>query len=325
LNSKVFFYKSIGNTEDFETTFEPHFTIHGFRYVEVSGYPGEPKMTDIAGRVAHSDTPINGHFESSHPMVNQLAKNIVWGQRGNFISVPTGCSQRDERTGWMGDAGFFAHTSVYNADVAAFYTKWMRDVREAQSTSGGFSDVSPRIIDNSDGAPAWGDAGVIIPYIVWRMYGDLQIIEDNYKAMTKWIDYIESQNSDLIWRKRVNNNFGDWLEINAKTPKDVLSTAYFAYDALMLSKMAKAINKTSDSEKYLSLHAKISDAFMKAFVNKTDAKISGDTQTVYLLALAFEMLPKPLRALAANHLVDNIKVHGWHLTTGFVGLIRIMQ
>jgi alpha-L-rhamnosidase len=258
-------------------------------------------------------------------MVNQLAKNIVWGQRGNFISIPTDCPQRDERRGWMGDAQIFAHTAVYNADVAPFYTKWMRDVREAQSTSGGFSDVSPRLEKTKDGSPAWGDAGVIIPYTVWRMYGDLQIIEDNYKAMTKWIDYIESDNPDLIWRKRVNSDYGDWLQIDANTSKDVLSTAYFAYDALLLSKMANAINKTSDSEKYLSLHAKISDAFMKTFVNETDAKILGDTQTVYLLALAFEMLPKPLRALAANHLVGNIKAHNWHLTTGFVGLIRIMQ
>jgi alpha-L-rhamnosidase len=138
--------------------------------------------------------------------------------------------------------------------------------------------------------------------------------------MTKWIDYIESQNPDLIWRKRVNNNFGDWLQIGADTPKEILSTAYFAYDALLLSKMANAINKTSDAQKYMALHAKISDAFMKAFVNAKDAKITGDTQTVYLLALAFEMLPKPLQALAANHLVDNIKAHDWHLTTGFVGL-----
>jgi alpha-L-rhamnosidase len=258
-------------------------------------------------------------------MVNQLAKNIVWGQRGNFISVPTDCPNRNERLGWMGDAEIFAHTAVYNADVAAFYTKWMRDVREAQSTSGGFSDISPRLEEKNDGSPAWGDAGVIIPYTVWRMYGDLQIIEVSYKAMTKWIDYIQSENPDLIWRKRVYSNYGDWLQIGANTPKDVLSTAYFAYDALLLSKMAKAINKTSDLEKYLSLHAKISDAFMKAFVNETDAKIFGDTQTVYLLALAFEILPKPLRALAANHLADNIKAHNWHLTTGFVGLIRIMQ
>jgi alpha-L-rhamnosidase len=139
--------------------------------------------------------------------------------------------------------------------------------------------------------------------------------------MTKSIDYIESQSPDLIWRKE-SNNHGDWLQIDADTPKDVLATAYFAYDALLLSKMANAINKTSDSEKYLSLHAKISDAFTKTFVNANDSKILGDTQTDYLLALAFEMLPKPLQTLAANHLVDNIKAHNWHLTTGFIGLIK---
>jgi alpha-L-rhamnosidase len=220
----------------------------------------------------------------------------------------------------MGDAEIFAHSALYNADVAPFYTKWMRDVREAQSASGGFSNVSPRLVANADGSPAWGDAGVIIPYTIWRMYGDLQIIEENYEAMTKWIDYIESQIQDLIWRKRVNCNYGDWLQIGSKTPKEILSTAYFAYDALLLSKMANAINKTSDAQKYLLLHAKISDAFMKAFVNTKDAKITGDTQTDYFLALAFEMLPKPLRALAANNLVDNIKAYNWHLTTGFVGL-----
>ncbi len=278
-------------------------------------------MTDIVGRVVHSDTPINGYFESSHPMINQLAKNIVWSQRGNFISVPTDCPQRDERLGWMGDAQVFAHTAVYNADVAPFYTKWMRDVRESQSPLGGFSNYSPKLEKTQNGSPAWGDAGVIIPYTVWRMYGDLQIIEDNYNAMTKSIDYIESQSPDLIWRKE-SNNHGDWLQIDADTPKDVLATAYFAYDALLLSKMANAINKTSDSEKYLSLHAKISDAFTKTFVDANDSKILNDTQTDYLLALAFEMLPQPLQALAANHLVDNIKAHNWHLTTGFIGLIK---
>jgi alpha-L-rhamnosidase len=253
-------------------------------------------------------------------MVNRLFQNIVWGQRGNFMSVPTDCPQRDERLGWMADAAIFVDTATYNADVAAFFTKWMRDVREAQSASGGFSDVAPRVVNFDDGAPAWGDAGLIIPYTIWRMYGDLQIIEDNYQAMTKWIDYIQSQNPDLIWRKGLNHNYGDWFQINAKTNNEVLATAYFAYDALLLSKMANAINKTSDAQKYIALHAKISEAFIKAFVNTNNAKTTGDTQTEYLLALAFEILPEPLRALAANNLVDNIKAHNWHLTTGFVGL-----
>jgi alpha-L-rhamnosidase len=313
--------KFSGNDGSFETTFEPHFTYHGFRFVEVTGYPVEPQLTDIVGRVVHSDTPINGHFETSNPLVNQLARNIVWGQRGNFMSVPTDCPQRDERLGWMGDAEIFAHTAVYNADVAAFYTNWMRSVRDEQSVSGAFSDFSPRGKGGEDGAPAWGDAGIIVPFTVWRMYGDLQIIEENYESMTKWIDYIESENPDFIWRKRVNQNFGDWLQVGADTPKDVLSTAYFAYDTLLMSKIANAINRTSDAQKYLALNNKICDAFMKAFVNSTDVKIKGDTQTVYLLALAFEMLPKSLRTMAADHLVENIKAHNWHLTTGFVGML----
>jgi alpha-L-rhamnosidase len=237
------------------------------------------------------------------------------------MSVPTDCPQRDERLGWMGDAEIFAHTAIYNADVAAFYTNWMRTVRDEQSVSGAFSDFSPRGTGGEDGAPAWGDAGIIVPFTVWRMYGDLEIIEENYEAMTKWIDYIESENPNFIWSKRVNQNFGDWLQVGADTPKDVLSTAYFAYDTLLMSKMANAINRTSDAQKYLELKNKISDAFMKAFVNSTDAKIKGDTQTVYLLALAFEMLPKSLRTLAADHLVENIKAHDWHLTTGFVGML----
>ena len=253
-------------------------------------------------------------------MVNKLHENIVWGQRGNFLSVPTDCPQRDERLGWMGDGQVFAPTATYNADVAAFYTKWMRDVREAQAGTGGFSDVSPRLVDNADGSPAWGDAGVIVPYTVYRMYGDLDIIEENYEAMKRWIDYILSVNPNYIWTKRVNNNIGDWLSVGADTPKEVLSTAYFAYDSLLLSKLAIAINKTEDANKYQKLHSDIANTFVKTFVNTKDGKIKGDTQTVYLLALAMEMLPPALKPLAVNHLVENIKAHDWHLTTGFIGL-----
>jgi len=151
------------------------------------------------------------------------------------------------------------------------------------------------------------------------MYGDLQIIEDNYKAMAKYIEYIESVNTDFIWRNRVNRNRGDWLQINATTPPDVLATAFFAYDALLMSKMAKAVNRSEDSSKYLTLHSKISEAFNKAYVNLTTGVITGDTQTVYLLALTFDLLPKSIRSLAANNLVENIKKHDYHLTTGFVG------
>lgn len=171
----------------------------------------------------------------------------------------------------------------------------------------------------SNGSPAWGDAGVVITWYMYRMYGDLQIVRDNYEAMQRWIHYIQSSNPTFIWRNNLNHNYGDWLNVNAQTPKLVVSTAYYAYDALLLSQMAAAINKTEDAKKYAQLHSDISNAFNKAFVNKTDGKISGDTQCDYVLSLAFDLLPNELKSKAAQHLVDNIKTRNWHLSTGFVG------
>ena len=145
-----------------EETYEPIFTFHGFRYVEVTGCSTKPELGAVTGIVAHSATPVTGLFECSSPLLNQLQHNIVWGQKGNFLEVPTDCPQRDERLGWMGDAQIFVRTACFNMDTAAFFTKWMVDVEDAQSEEGGFADVSPRIVDLSDGAPAWGDAGVIV-------------------------------------------------------------------------------------------------------------------------------------------------------------------
>jgi alpha-L-rhamnosidase len=298
---------------------EPHFTFHGFRYVEVKGWAGEPDLAAFTGRVVGSDTRLVGKFSTSHALVNKLYQNIVWGQRGNFLSVPTDCPQRDERLGWMGDAQVFIPTATYNADVGAFFTKYMKDTRDAQGESGGFADISPRLINNNDGSPAWGDAGIIVPYFVYRMYGDLEIIEENFSAMERWIDYILSVNPDLIWTDRVNNNFGDWLNIGAETQKDLLATAYFAYDSLLLSKMAYAINRTMEGDKYKELHAEIAVAFQNAFLNKEDGTLAGDTQTAYLLALAMEMLPEEMMELAAENLAENVRAHDMHLTTGFVG------
>ncbi|XP_054156649.1 alpha-L-rhamnosidase-like [Oppia nitens] len=307
-------------TDSSENTVEPDFTFHGYRYVEISGYPGEPQLTDLTARVIHSDTPLKSRLETSNPLVNKLISNIRWGQRSNFISVPTDCPQRDERLGWMGDAEIFVHTASYNGDVAAFYTKWMRDVVDGQSAEGGFSDVAPRMVDPADGAPAWGDAGVIVPYTVYKMFGDLQMVSNHYEPMNKWMTYIGSQNPDYMWTKRLNNNFGDWLQVNADTPKEVMNTAYYGYDALLMSRMAAALNRPEDVKKYTDLHQNIANAFNKAFVNSTDGRIKGDTQTGYVIALAFELLPEKLRPLAANHLADNIKAHNWHLTTGFIGV-----
>ena len=195
------------------------------------------------------------------------------------MSVPTDCPQRDERLGWTGDAQTFAPTAVYNADLAAFYTKWMRDMREAQSNTGGFPDVAPRLWDFADGAPGWGDTGVIIPWVVYNTYGDDQFIKDNYIAMANWINYIKSVNPDFIWKNRMNANFGDWLEINAHTNKNLFATAYYARDAILMSKMAAVIGKTEDAKMYSDLFQHISDAFNKNYV-KSDGTIEGDTQSV---------------------------------------------
>ena len=296
---------------------EPHFTYHGFRYIEVTGFPGEPQLTDFVGRVAHTDTPMTGKFESDNKLLNRLWLNVLWSQKGNIWSIPTGCPQRSERLSWMGDAAVMVHTTCYNADVAAINSKWLRDVREAIG-NGHFSLISPRFGEFSDASPAWGDAGVIVPYHIWRMFGDKQILEVSYESMKTWIGVIQSTNPDFLWNKSVFANFGDWLEINAQTPKDVFDTCFFGYDALLMTKMAGALNRTDDMKMYTELHTNISNAFTKAFVNTTDGKIKGDTQAVYVLALAFELLPENLRPLAVNHLVDNIKAHDYHYTNGFI-------
>ena len=301
-------------------TYEPSFTFHGFRYVELTGFPGKPDKGAITGIVVSSAMPQTGSFTCSNPMVNQLQSNILWGQRGNYLEIPTDCPQRDERLGWMGDAQIFVRTACFNADAAAFMTKWTQDVVDAQSPEGGFSDVTPRVGDMSDGAPAWGDAGVIVPWTVYECYGDTRLIAERYPAMAKWIEYIHSVNPDLLWRKRSNNNFGDWLNVDADCPRDVLATAYFAYSTRLMSKMAAALGKTEDAERYEALFQQIKTAFNGAFV-APDGRIAGDTQTCYVLALRFDLLPESLRSDAAKRLVTDImEKRKGHLSTGFLGV-----
>ncbi len=300
-------------------TWEPHFTFHGFRYVEVTGFPGTPKLNAITGCVAGSDTPAAGTFSCSSPLVNQLQHNIVWGQRGNFLSVPTDCPQRDERLGWMGDAQIFVRTATYNRDTAAFYEHWMDAVDDGQSPEGGFSDVSPRLVDLNDGAPAWGDAGVIVPWTVYQAYGDTGILARHWGAMSRWMYYISSVNPNGLWMNRRNNDFGDWLSISADTPKDVLATAYYAYDASLMAQMARALGKPAETARYDALFAHVKEAFNAAYVSP-DGRVKGDTQTCDVLALRFGLLPDALRPLTAQHLADNIASKNNHLSTGFVGV-----
>jgi alpha-L-rhamnosidase len=302
--------------------FEPYFTFHGFQYVEVKGFPGTPTKDSVTGCVVHSAAPPAGNFECSDPTVNKLFKNIVWSQRGNYISIPTDCPQRDERLGWMGDAQIFVRTATFNMDVAAFFTKWMADVEDAQSKEGAFSDFAPRLKDKAlmrfEGAPAWGDAGIIVPWTIYRVYGDTRIIEKHWGAMAKWMDFIRKANPDLVRMKKVGNNYGDWLSIKANTPKTLIGTAYWAYDAKLMSLMAETIGKEKEARQYERLFQNIRAAFQKEFI-LPDGRVKGETQTGYLLSLAVDLIPEKLRSSSVERLVENIKKRDWHLSTGFLG------
>jgi alpha-L-rhamnosidase len=299
--------------------FEPQFTFHGFRYAEVTGYPGELTEDDVVARVVHNDTPFTGRFECSDATVNQLYANIVWGQRGNFLAVPTDCPQRDERLGWLADAQVFAPTATRNADVSAFFARWMRDVVDGQDADGAFRDVAPIMVLDREGAPAWGDAGVIIPWLLWRTYGDRRALERSFDAMTAWVDHIHRHNPDLLWRNRTGNSYGDWLQVDADTPRDVLSTAYFARSTQIVADAADVLGLGGRAAKYRSLRERIRDAFLEAYV-KDDGTVEGGTQTAYLLALAFDLLPPHLVEAAVEHLATDVAKRGNRLTTGFVGV-----
>lgn len=305
-----------------EETFEPHFTYHGFRYVEVTGYPGVPSKDAIEGVVFHTDAPLTSQFHTGNAMVNQLWSNILWGQRGNFMSVPTDCPQRDERLGWMGDAEVFWRTASYNMNLDAFSHRFTQDIRVAQSPQGAYWDISPRVgTTASGGNPGWGDAGVIIPYTTYLQYGDVSIIQSNWGAMTKWMDYIKSKNPSYVWR--IQATYGDWLAIGSKTPNDLIATAYWAYDATLMARMADALHKPEEAARYRQLFSKVKDAFDSTFV-KSDGTVGSGSQTSYVLALHMDLLPDSLRAAAADKLAADIKAHNWHLTTGFLGTPYIM-
>jgi alpha-L-rhamnosidase len=307
---------------DGEEIFEPRFTFHGFQYVEVTGYPGIPEKDAVTACALSSDCPETGRFSCSHPMVNKLFANLLWGQRGNYLSIPTDCPQRDERLGWMGDAQIFVRTGSYNLDTAAFFTKWMRDVTDAQSKEGAFPDFAPRLNDKTlmgfEAAPAWGDAGVIIPWTIYCMYGDRRIIAEHWDAMERWMAFLESANPNLIRTRKVGNNYGDWLSIRADTPKDLLATAFWSLDAQLMARMGAVLGKKNRASAYRDLYERLRGVFQEEFL-LTDGRIKGETQTGYLLALAMDLIPAELRSRAAEHLTSDIKERGGHLSTGFVG------
>jgi alpha-L-rhamnosidase len=317
-----------------EEIWEPHFTFHGFQYIELTGLKEALPLDKITGCVVMSSTPPAGKFDCSHPLVNRLWRNALWSQKSNFLSVPTDCPQRDERLGWMGDAQIFLRTATYNMDVAAFFTKWITDVTDSQDVDGIFPDIAPRLregenfvgLDGLGGGAGWADAGIIVPWTIWRVYGDHRIIERNWDAMVHWLDWLEKTNPEGIRSHALNNNYGDWLcipsdrEFRTQSPmKTLLATAFWADDAAKMARMARQLGKSEDAEHFNTMHEHVRDAFQKEWLLE-DGRLAVDTQTAYLLALAFNLLPEEVRGRAADHLVENIKKLDWHLSTGFIGI-----
>jgi len=309
-------------------TFEPRFSFQGFRYVAVSGYPGELTPDRLTGVVIHSDIQPASEFETSSQLVNQLQRNIVWGQKGNFLDVPTDCPQRDERLGWTGDAQVFARTAAFNMDVSGFFTKWMKDVAADQLENGSVPFVVPDVLSGpgkpAAGSAAWADAAVIIPWTMYLSYGDKRILEEQYPSMTRWVDYMQKRaGEDYIWDG--DFHFGDWLAFattrsdypGATTGKDLIATAFFAHSTDLLSRTAKILGKSEDAARYAALVAKIKEAFRREFVTER-GRVGEDTQTAYALALQFDLLPEDLRPVAAARLAKEVRERK-HLTTGFVG------
>src|SRR3984957_5930729 len=306
-----------------EETFAPHFTFHGFRYVEVTGYPGAPALDAIRGDVVSSVSgdPV-AKLETSSDLVNRMWSIGIWGQRGNFLSVPTDCPQRDERLGWMGDAGVFWRTGSYNFNIASFSQKFIQDIVDAQTAEGAFTNVSPDTLppggDGSTGAPGWGDAGVIVPWTTWLQYGDKAVIEENWEAMERWMEFIQSRNPDFLRKNGVGPNFADWLAPDERTNKDLLATAYWALIANMMSQMAHAARKEADARRYEEVVRNIRAAFQKAYIKK-DGEVGTGTQTSYVVALYTRMAPAGMEPLLVDRLVKDIEARQGHLSTGFLG------
>ncbi len=309
-------------------TFEPHFTFQGFRYVAVDGYPGELTLESLTGVVIHSDMPVTGAFETSNRLVNQLQRNILWGQKGNFLDVPTDCPQRDERLGWTGDAQVFSRTAAFNMDVASFFTKWLQGVAADQLENGAVPHVVPDVLSApgkpAAGSAAWGDAAVIVPWTIYLTYGDRRILERQYPSMVRWVEYMkERAGSDLIWTG--DFHFGDWLAFattrsdypGATTGKDLIATAFFGYSTSLLAQAARILGRPDEAASYTTLFARIGEAFRREFVTET-GRVGENTHTAYALALQFGLLPDSVRPLAADRLAREIREFK-HLTSGFVG------
>jgi alpha-L-rhamnosidase len=302
-------------------TWMPRFTYHGFQFVEISGLPTKPGLEAVTGIVLHNDTPLTGEFACSDEVMTRFWKNTQWTQRANFIEMPTDCPQRDERLGWMGDAQIYVRTASFNADVAAFFTKWLEDVAEAQRDFGAYPDYAPYPM--AHGAPgqtwgtAWTDAGIICPWTIWQVYGDTRLLERQWDSMTRFMNWRKQRAPDFRGRAD-GNTWGDWLNVHEPTPIELIDAAYLKLDADLMSQMARAIGRIQDAEDYASLSANVAAKFTKDYLND-DGTLKVSTQTAHVLALEFGLLPEQSRAGVSSRLVASIAKNDFRMATGFLG------
>lgn len=314
-----------------EEIFEPSFTFYGCRYLKVEGVQGALNPDHFSFAVAHSDMAKNGSFSCSNELVNKLQQNIQWGQRGNFLDVPTDCPQRDERLGWTGDAQAFFRTASFNYNVQPFFTKWLKDLAADQNAQGAIPNVCPDVLSTAKkfagGVAGWGDVATIIPWQLYRAYGDLRLLETQYPSMKSWVNFMSAQSSQYLRKISQNEQYGDWLFYSldndnsgksAITDKNMIAQCFYAYSTQLLIHAAEALGYKEDVERYSALLKHIKEAYLAEYMTPNGQLVS-NTQTAYVLALQFDMLPEAQRAQAARRLVKNIELYKNHLTTGFLG------
>ena len=303
---------------------EPKFTFHGFQYVEVTGLNEKPGLDLVEGIAISSDAALNGHLETSDPMLNKLISNAYWTQRMNFIDIPTDCPQRDERLGWTGDAQAFIRTATMVTDVQPFFTKWLVDLDDGQRADGQYPMVAPVKVAGDDGGPAWADAGVICPWTIWQVYGDKQLLAKHYPNMKRFIEFCEKRSTEDLMPPAQFHCFGDWVSINANTPNDVIFLAYFAYSTQLVAESARALGHMDEAAKYEALHARLKQNFNDHYID-ADGAVKGNTQCSYVLALSFDLANNEIRPKVIDKFIHSIEERKWLLSTGFVGTRDIMN
>lgn len=300
--------------------YEPSFTFHGFQYVEITGLDYKPNPQDVTGIVVHSDLPRAGWFECSEPLVNKLALNSLWGEKGNFLDVPTDCPQRDERAGWTGDAQVFMKTACLNLDAPGFYTKWLLDLcQDSQRADGAFGDVAPHVNVVSYGNTGWSDAGPVCNWRMYEMYGDRDVLEQHYPALVRHMEYLAGTSKEFV---RGTGAYGDWLRLAGPQHSDAIGTPYYFYAARLMTQIAEVLNKGEDAQNWRKLAENIRAAYVTNFIKEDGRILDGKNetgQTFYALAFGLDLVPAAMEQKVAAQFVDSIAKENDHLATGFLG------